>query len=236
MNMYDISNIAGFETFLKIELVDKGWSKDKKYYIETVDNRRLLLRISDISEYERKKIEFGMMQQLMELAIPMSQPIEFGICDRGNSVYVLLTWCDGEDAETRLPALTEIEQYNLGIKAGEILKKLHSIPASKAQEDWAIRFNKKINTKIKKYHDCGISFEGDSNIMAYIEQNREFLENRPQCYQHGDYLMVCCQLLILIALILATRGRNLIVLCGVLQSVHIFPRVSLLVTLAENLR
>jgi len=187
MNMYDISNIAGFETFLKIELVDKGWSKDKKYYIETVDNRRLLLRISNISEYERKRIEFGMMQQLMELAIPMSQPIEFGICDRGNSVYVLLTWCDGEDAETRLPALTEIEQYNLGIKAGEILKKLHSIPASKAQEDWAIRFNKKINTKIKKYHDCGISFEGDTNIMAYIEQNREFLENRPQCYQHGDY-------------------------------------------------
>ncbi len=41
----------------------------------------------------------------------------------GKSVYSLLTWCDGEDAEAILPRLTETEQYLLGIKSGEILRK-----------------------------------------------------------------------------------------------------------------
>jgi hypothetical protein len=28
-------------TFVKIELINKGWSSDKKYYIETVTNERM---------------------------------------------------------------------------------------------------------------------------------------------------------------------------------------------------
>lgn len=182
--MHDIKN---YNTFIKIEPVNKGWSSDKKYYIETAEGRRLLLRVADISEYDRKKVEYEMMKQVAALGIPMSKPVDFGICDNEKSVYSLLTWCDGEDAETILPRLTETEQYLLGVKSGEILKKIHSIPASKDQEEWGIRFNRKTSIKIDKYKACGIKFDSDDKIIDYIENNRQLLSGRPQCYQHGDY-------------------------------------------------
>ena len=182
--MHDINT---YNTFTKIEPVNKGWSSDKKHYIETEDGRRLLLRVADISEYDRKKTEYEMMEQVAALGVPISQPVDFGICDNGKSVYSLLLWCDGEDAETILPRLTETEQYVLGIKSGEILRRIHSLPAPREQEEWSIRFNRKTSIKIDKYKACGIKFDDDDKIIDYIENNRHLLSGRPQCYQHGDY-------------------------------------------------
>lgn len=109
-----MQDIKSYYTFNKIEPVNKGWSSDKKHYIETADGRKLLLRVADISEYDRKKAEFEMMKRVAALGVPMSQPVDFGTCDKGKSVYSLFTWRDGEDAEAVLPYLTETEQYVLG--------------------------------------------------------------------------------------------------------------------------
>jgi serine/threonine-protein kinase len=68
-----------------------------------------------------------------------------------------------------------------------MLTKLHTVPAPKEQEDWEPRFNRKIDTKIRKYKECGIRFPGDSMILDYIEENRVLLAGRPQTFQHGDY-------------------------------------------------
>jgi aminoglycoside phosphotransferase (APT) family kinase protein len=35
--------------------------------------------------------------------------------------------------------------------------------------------------------EFGLRFNGDEQVLAYIEQNRHLLKNRPQCFQHGDY-------------------------------------------------
>jgi aminoglycoside phosphotransferase (APT) family kinase protein len=182
-----MQDIKSYNTFIKVERVNKGWSSDKKYYIETVDGRRLLLRVSDISEYDRKKAEFEIIKQVSALGVPMSQPVDFGICDDGQGVYSLLTWCDGQDAEVILPRLTENEQFVLGIKSGEMLRTIHSIPAPKELEQWSSRFNRKTNSKIEKYKASGIKFNGDYRVIEYIENNRYLLDGRPQCYQHGDY-------------------------------------------------
>lgn len=69
-----------------------------------------------------------------------------------------------------LPALSKTKQYAFGLKSGEILKQIHSIPAPETQENWHVRFNRKTDFKIQKYNDCGIRFK-----------------DRPQCFQHGDY-------------------------------------------------
>ena len=182
-----MKDIIGYQSFLKIEPINKGWSSDQKYYIETITGEKLLLRMADISCYDSKKAEFEIMKQVAILGVPMSQPLAFGICERGKKVYLLLTWCDGEDAQIILPQLTEANQYELGLKSGKILKLIHSLPAPEKQEKWSIRFNKKTNNKIEKYKACGIRFEGDHKMIGYIENNRHLLSNRPQCYQHGDY-------------------------------------------------
>ncbi|MBP3950925.1 phosphotransferase [Bacillus suaedae] len=182
--MFDIKNYNTFET---IEPINKGWSSDKKYYIETIKKEKRLLRLADISEYEKKKSEFEMMRELAKDGIPMSEPIDFGICDNGRKVYSLFTWCEGEDADIVLPRKTETEQYVLGIKAGQILREIHNIPAPNGQEEWGTRFNRKTDTKIKNYHNCGIKIDGDDKVITYLKENRHLLENRPQSFQHGDY-------------------------------------------------
>lgn len=180
-------DIKGYATFQRIVPIDKGMSSDKKYYIETVTNEKLLLRIADISRYDKKKHEFEVMQRLAESGVPMSRPVDFGICDNGKSVYTLLTWCDGEEAETVLPKLPETMQYVLGVSAGRILRKIHDIPAPMDLEPWESVFNRRAERVIDQYKNCGVRIDGDEQIFAFLEENRKLLLGRPQCFQHGDY-------------------------------------------------
>ena len=171
--------------FLTKNLINKGWSRDKKYCVTDENGTRYLLRVSDISEYDAKKAEFEMMRQVSALGVPMCQPIEFGVCDEG--VFSLQSWIDGDDAEEIIPALSDTEQYVYGLEAGRILKKIHSIPAPSSQEDWEARFNRKMDYKIQKYNECPLKYENGQAFIDYINENRRLLKNRPQAYQHGDY-------------------------------------------------
>lgn len=182
-----MDDIPQYKHWSKIEPINKGWSNDKKYYIETTNNEKLLLRIAEISEYNKKILEYEALKKLDKLDELMSSPLDFGTCNNGNNVYMLLTWIDGEDAEKVLPTMTNKEQYSLGIKAGEILRNIHSILAPDNNISWSKRFNKKIDRNIKNYRNFGIKIPGDDKIIRYIEQNRYLLDDRPQCFQHGDY-------------------------------------------------
>ncbi len=163
----------------------EGWSNDKKYCITDEKGERFLLRISDIAQYDAKQSEFRMMQRVASLGIPMCLPIEFGICEEG--VYSIQSWIDGEIAENLIPRLPAKEQYDCGLKAGRILRRIHSIPAPDSQEEWAVRFNRKMDTKIKKYNESPIKYPNGQAFIDYININRHLLNGRPQTYQHGDY-------------------------------------------------
>ena len=171
--------------FVDIQPITKGWSEDKKYCVTNSGGTKYLLRITPMARYEARKSLFEMLKQVAELDIPMCVPVDFGTC--GDGVYLLQTWIDGEDLENVLPALSDTQQYVLGFESGQILRKMHSIPAPKTQEGWAIRFNRKTDEKIEKYEKCSLRFDGDKHVIAYIEENRHLLNNRPQCFQHGDY-------------------------------------------------
>ena len=117
--------------------------------------------------------------------MPMCKPLEFGTSDEG--VYSVQTWIEGVDAEEVMSDLTDTEQYEYGLEAGRILKKIHSIPASETLEKWDIRFNRKIDNKIQKYTECPLKYENGQAFINYINENRHLLKGRPQVYQHGDY-------------------------------------------------
>lgn len=86
-----------------------------------------------------------------------------------------------------MECLSDAEQYIYGAEAGRILRRIHSIPAPAAQEDCEIRFNRKIDYKIKKYSECPIKYENGQVFIDYVNDNRRLLKDRPQVYQHGDY-------------------------------------------------
>ncbi|MCH5278243.1 MAG: phosphotransferase [Christensenellaceae bacterium] len=172
-------------SFTKKEPINKGWSKDKKYCVTDGTGVKYLLCISAPVEYDAKLLEFNMMKEVAKLGVPMCKPIEFGVSDEG--VYSIQSWIDGVDAEELIPFLPAAQQYSYGIEAGQILKKIHSIPAPETQEDWEIRFNRKMDNKIKRYNECPIKYEGGEAFINYIDSNRHLIKNRPQVYQHGDY-------------------------------------------------
>ncbi|SHI61154.1 aminoglycoside phosphotransferase family protein [Lutispora thermophila] len=165
--------------------ITKGWSEDKKYCAIGADGTKYLLRIFPRKNYNRKKVEFEMMQQVAALGVPMCQPIEFGTCD--DVVYSLHSWIDGKDAEEKITYFPDKEQYVYGLEAGRILKKIHSIPALLIQESWENRFNGKIDRNIKMYSECPIKYEKGQVFIYYINANRQLLKYHPQCFHHGDY-------------------------------------------------
>ena len=171
--------------FISKELIDKGWSCDKKYCVTTENGTKYLLRVSPKIRSKNRAEMFNMQKKVEALGLPICKPVEFGRCDEG--VYTLQTWIEGDDAEVVVPNLPSSQQYDLGIEAGRILKKIHTISAPENQPDWESRYNAKADKKIRMYNECSIKYDGGHAFIDYINANRHLLKNRPQCYQHGDY-------------------------------------------------
>lgn len=96
--------------FITKQLIDKGWSEDRKYCVTDEQGNKFLLRVSPIEQYDRKKSEYELMGQVAALGVPMCRPLEFGTFDEG--VYSIQTWIDGIDAEENIHNLTNQEQYS----------------------------------------------------------------------------------------------------------------------------
>lgn len=224
------------------EQINKGWSSDRKYCLTDENGSRYLLRVSDIAQLGVKQQEFDMMKRVASLGVPMCMPIEFGVCE--DSVYSVQSWIDGVDAEEVMKKLSDTEQYEYGLEAGRILRKIHSIPAPAEQEDWESRFNRKIDNKIKKYSECPIKCDNGQAFIEYINANRGLLKNRLQVYQHGDYHIGNMMIdrdgrLIIIDFnrkTSATPGRSLIASFGLLKRLLCLPRAWWMATLMTMCR
>lgn len=178
-----------FERFAKVEPILKGFSGDKKYCVTNYDGIKYLLRVSPIEKLDIYKNLFEILKRLDTLGVPMCKPVEFGACS--DSAYALYSWINGENLSDALPKLSEAEQYKLGVRAGEILRVIHTIPAPEDEEDWAVKFIRNTDIRIKKYQESDeAKFDGGEYFIKYIERNRglfDIVENRPLCFRHGDY-------------------------------------------------
>lgn len=178
--------LQGFRRWKKVVPIEKGWSSDKKYYIETEDGQRLLLRISDREHYEQKKKEFDIIKKYSALNFEMSKPVEFGTLDTPPRVYMLLTWVDGEDLELALPMLDQREQHRLGREAGEILRKIHSLPIPAEELPTKTKIPKK-SLQLQKYIESKHRIQDDESVIRFINQNIHKIWSKPPVYQHGDF-------------------------------------------------
>lgn len=182
-----MQDIPNYENFIKIEPINKGWSGDQKYYVETKDGERRLLRVSDISHYDEKKNEFEMMKRIAVSGIKMSMPIEFGVCNGGKSVYQILSWIDGEEAKEALYHMSEADQYAFGQKAARILKQMETVDYKPASDEWAKSYAERVERYIELYRNCGYTFEGDEVIISYLRAGLDFIGERPTALMHQDF-------------------------------------------------
>lgn len=182
-----MQTIIQYNTFTKMQPINKGWSEDKKYYIETKSGEKLLLRLSPAASYERKRMQYKILSQLTNLGLNIPRPLDFGYCNEGSEVFTILTWVEGQDAGSSLPLLPEERQFALGYEAGHLLSQIHRIPAPETAEPWGPRFNRKLDKNLENYNNCGIKLSNEEIILAFVSGNRHLLHNRPQTFQHGDF-------------------------------------------------
>jgi len=180
--MFEIKAFADYKA-IKIE---KGWSEDEKYLLEK-GQEKLLLKVADIEHHDQKLSEFEIFKRLKQANIPSNLPIDFGICDSGEKVWMALTWVDGIDLRDQLVKFSVSEQYEFGVEAGKILRKIHELEIPEPSESWEVRFNKKIDRKLRAYEDCHLKIPNGEVFVDYLTNNRHLLTGRPQGFHHGDF-------------------------------------------------
>jgi len=168
----------------------KGWSGDKKYRVETAQGERLLLRVADVKEHDRKKAEYEAIAKAATLGPYMPQPFGIEVC--GKIIYYLVSWLEGEDAASAMAKMPDAERYALGIKAGALLRKLHALPAPVDAEPWDSHFARKVDGRLSDYRrhkrqKSKEQIERGEFAKKYLKDNAHLLQNRRQTFCHGDF-------------------------------------------------
>ncbi len=167
--------------------IAKGWSADIKYRLISHAGPDLLLRISSLDVLGQAGADHALLAKLQNLDLPVPKPLEFRVDEELGAVCSILTWLEGEDADRVAVELPLEEQYKLGLQAGQLLRKIHSLPAPSDCEPWAQRFSRKVSRNIAAYQRCGLSFSGGEQMISFVQSRLNLLGDRPQCMHHGDY-------------------------------------------------
>lgn len=167
-----------------IEEIKKGWSKDRKYYVETADSKKLLLRIADLEFYERKAEEFDFLKKVNALDFKMSKALSFG--KTKNFVYMILEWIDGVSLNEVLASLPEEMQYQLGVQAGKALKAVHSLGVEKDSSS-PLDKKKTMLKKLEIYESGKVRIKKDYVVINFVKKNIDYIFPYTPVYQHGDF-------------------------------------------------
>ena len=163
--------------------------QEQKFYIETTQGQKQMLRIGDIKHYDWAKGDVRMYEYVAAAGINVSQSISLGIFRGGSLTYHLFTWLDGEDLIEALPRMTTTEQFSAGMKVGTLMRKLHTLPPDQDHkvEPWELRFGRKIQKLIQSYNYKHNKSQGVDLLVRYLQDNQKLLANRPQTFTHGDW-------------------------------------------------
>lgn len=58
-----MQDIRDYAQFAKVEPINKGWSGEEKFFVETKRGQRLLLRLTSATEFKRKQLEYELMEK-----------------------------------------------------------------------------------------------------------------------------------------------------------------------------
>lgn len=178
--------IKGSEDWQTVTPIAKGWSSDKKYFVQPREGAPLLLRLSDIRQYQAKQKEYAVIGLFARTGIRMSRPVAFGTCGGRQLVYMLLTWVEGNALEDILPGLPEREQYLLGRQAGRILQSIHAVPLRAEDIPAGTKREKKLR-QLAAYEASSVRVAGDETAIRFVREHIGRIWQTAPAYLHGDF-------------------------------------------------
>ena len=184
---YDFSDIPGSESWIKLSEITAGDSTDRKFYVKNCDRERFFLRIADRSAYDRKKNEYEYMKTVRSFGIPVPDPVGFGICNRGRSLYLQTRWIYGVPGPLKLTEVDRFYQYYFGTEAGLFLKYVHHCKIPPRRNCWAQQQAVRIGRIMEFYQSCRHKIPYDRKLFDLILRCQPLMADRPQVLLHGDF-------------------------------------------------
>jgi len=183
----DAAVILELAPILDIVIVKAIGASERKFYIETNQGIKRLLRITPIKDYRWVKNNDRIYEYIATAGVNVTRQASEGFFGDGAFVYQLWTWIDGEDLSKALPRMTPAEQFAAGIKCGEAARKIHTLPPLDECEPWWVRKKREVQEKIKSYADKPVKTREEDLLIGYLQNNIGLLDNRPQTFTYGDW-------------------------------------------------
>ena len=182
-----IQNIPDYHEWDSIDFINLGWSSDKKYRV-TKGLDSYLIRLFPLELLNKKQEEFKFIQKSNKL-IKCSEAIACStVSKKSTMAYMMLSYIKGESLDTVLDSFTNEEQYQLGIEAGRILKKIHSIDIDLVDNTEVLS-----DVEIKKRAQLDLFINGNYNlpnqekVLLFVNNHLNKIGEQGVVYQHGDY-------------------------------------------------
>jgi len=182
-----IKNIPHFNEWKELEELTGGNSKECKYRLIDAKGQACILRVSQVDRFHLKHQEYANLVRLEPFNLSIPKPLQFGLCNNGSHLYMLLSWIEGTTVSSLLPTMTEIEQFDVGTRCGATLRELHQLSLVRSSMDWSQRYREIEQDILLKYAQSPIRLHNESLGFSYLESHRSLLQNRPFVIKHGDY-------------------------------------------------
>ncbi|WP_142829623.1 aminoglycoside phosphotransferase family protein [Planococcus soli] len=181
-----IKQIPEMRNYRMIAPINKGLSSDKKYLIYMANsNDKLLLRTFNPEQFEVKKCEYFILEQMLVLGVVCPKPIAIGQTEKVG--YMIVTYIEGNDGENEILTVSKEEQFSIGYRAGVELRKMHQLAAPEHISSWYTRKVAKHNRYVEAYLSCGVKVKNDEKIIGFIDANLHLMKQRPNVFQHDDF-------------------------------------------------
>ena len=182
-----LKDIPDADKWISLHEIHDGDSHEQKFRVKDQKNQRFFIRLSEKRHYDRKKNEFTYMKLIYENQIPIPEPVRFGLCNAGESIYLMFQWIYGESGSERLLRNSRFMQYIQGAEAGKYLRQIHlCIDPDRPRGESAV-----IGKKIGRLQDlCGPLSAKMSclpKMLDFLHANLDLVANRPQVFLHGDF-------------------------------------------------
>jgi aminoglycoside phosphotransferase (APT) family kinase protein len=178
-------DISELKNKIHVTPILKGFSQEKKWKVELEDGKKYFVKAGNIQTAEQRKKELYYVQHFEKLGVPVPKLVAF--YEFSERCVEISEFIEGEDGPDALPKMTVMQQYEVGSKAGEVLKIIHSLHKEKPEETWEQYRLGKYERYMERYNQLGIELVSLDVVTEFIDRHKHLLQNRPVVFLHDDY-------------------------------------------------
>jgi aminoglycoside phosphotransferase (APT) family kinase protein len=187
----ELTDIPGAASWLKLAEIDQPEDMKRQYAVMDQQEQQYLIRVVDRTCYDRIKNEYEHLKRLREMGLPAPEPVAFGFCDHGKSLYLQTGWIEGYPMSSGLGDVRLERQYALGTRAGLLLKIVHGCQIPARISNGPAQFDERCRKVLGELRMIRTQPTGVQKLVRMLNEGRTILSDqatkRPFCLLHGSF-------------------------------------------------